>query len=77
MEYKVCNISGWYIDVHPMYGVIELSIVCKIHLLLNLICRHATGIGGQFVKGITGDFFAVMGFPMHRFSWELARILNE
>eukprot|EP00814_Leptocylindrus_danicus_P011310 CAMPEP_0116028348 /NCGR_PEP_ID=MMETSP0321-20121206/15339_1 /TAXON_ID=163516 /ORGANISM="Leptocylindrus danicus var. danicus, Strain B650" /LENGTH=227 /DNA_ID=CAMNT_0003502213 /DNA_START=141 /DNA_END=824 /DNA_ORIENTATION=+ len=35
------------------------------------------GIGGQFVKGISGDFFAVMGFPMHRFSWELARILNE
>ena len=24
------------------------------------------GIGGQFVKKIEGDFFAVMGFPMHR-----------
>ena len=26
------------------------------------------GMGGQFVKSITGDFFSVMGLPMHRTS---------
>eukprot|EP00592_Proboscia_alata_P001563 CAMPEP_0194370076 /NCGR_PEP_ID=MMETSP0174-20130528/18412_1 /TAXON_ID=216777 /ORGANISM="Proboscia alata, Strain PI-D3" /LENGTH=240 /DNA_ID=CAMNT_0039147365 /DNA_START=206 /DNA_END=928 /DNA_ORIENTATION=+ len=33
------------------------------------------GIGGQFVKEIKGDFFTVMGLPMHRLSKELSSIL--
>jgi septum formation protein len=30
------------------------------------------GIGGQFVQNITGDFFTVMGLPMHRTSQAIA-----
>lgn len=35
------------------------------------------GIGGQFVKSINGDFFTVMGFPMHRLSWEISQIIQD
>jgi septum formation protein len=37
------------------------------------------GIGGQFVSGLTGDFFTVMGLPMHKTSRALAQaiILDE
>lgn len=34
------------------------------------------GVGGQFVSGIVGDFFTVMGLPMHRTSRELARVVR-
>eukprot|EP00979_Chaetoceros_neogracilis_P017724 scaffold10267_cov270-Chaetoceros_neogracile.AAC.22 len=33
------------------------------------------GIGGQMIECMEGDFFAVMGLPMHRLSRELARAL--
>ena len=33
--------------------------------------------GGQFVSGITGCFYNVMGFPMHRFAAELVRLLER
>jgi septum formation protein len=33
------------------------------------------GIGGQMVERMDGDFFAVMGLPMHRLSQELAKAL--
>jgi septum formation protein len=35
------------------------------------------GIGGQLVERIEGDFFTVMGLPMHRFSRELSRAITE
>mmetsp|Transcript_31178 Transcript_31178/g.75365 ORF Transcript_31178/g.75365 Transcript_31178/m.75365 type:complete len:160 (+) Transcript_31178:3-482(+) len=35
------------------------------------------GIGGQFVTNITGDFFTVMGLPMHRTSTMLASALSS
>ena len=31
------------------------------------------GVGGSFVSGITGCYFSVMGFPIHRFSAEVRR----
>lgn len=34
------------------------------------------GIGGQLVEQLEGDFFTVMGLPMHRFSRELSNALN-
>ena len=35
------------------------------------------GIGGQLVSQITGDFFTVMGLPMHRTSRHLAQALQS
>ena len=35
------------------------------------------GVGGQLVEQIDGDFFTVMGLPMHRLSREMSRALNE
>jgi len=35
------------------------------------------GVGGQMVRHIDGDFFAVMGFPMHQFGVELAKLLDR
>jgi len=34
------------------------------------------GIGGQFVKTISGDFFTVMGLPMHKTSQLVASVLQ-
>jgi len=34
------------------------------------------GIGGQMIECMEGDFFAVMGLPMHRLSRELASALD-
>lgn len=34
------------------------------------------GIGGQLVERMEGDFFTVMGLPMHRLSKELANAIN-
>lgn len=34
------------------------------------------GIGGQFVSGLTGDFFTVMGLPMHKTSRALAQAIR-
>jgi septum formation protein len=36
----------------------------------------AQGIGGQFVKTISGDFFTVMGLPMHKTSQLVASALQ-
>ena len=35
------------------------------------------GYGGQFVERLESDFFNVMGFPLHRFSREMASLLRE
>jgi predicted house-cleaning NTP pyrophosphatase (Maf/HAM1 superfamily) len=34
------------------------------------------GVGGQLVTSVTGDFFTVMGLPMHKTSNALARALD-
>lgn len=35
------------------------------------------GIGGQFVQSIQGDFFTVMGLPMHPVSRELTKAIDQ
>ena len=35
------------------------------------------GIGGQFVQNIEGDFFTVMGLPMHRTSEQLGAAITD
>lgn len=35
------------------------------------------GIGGQLVERMEGDFFTVMGLPMHRLSRELSKAIGE
>lgn len=35
------------------------------------------GIGGQLVERMEGDFFTVMGLPMHRVSRVLAEAMAE
>lgn len=35
------------------------------------------GIGGQFVSKVEGDFFTVMGLPMHRTSMALAEAIQD
>jgi len=35
------------------------------------------GIGGQLVERMEGDFFTVMGLPMHRVSKVLAEAMAE
>lgn len=33
-------------------------------------------LGGSLVSSISGDYFNVMGFPVHRFSVELTKLLD-
>uniref|UniRef100_A0A7S1SGM0 Maf-like protein n=1 Tax=Tetraselmis chuii TaxID=63592 RepID=A0A7S1SGM0_9CHLO len=35
------------------------------------------GTAGSFVRGLKGDYFNVMGFPIHRFSVEMAALVRE
>mmetsp|Transcript_39142 Transcript_39142/g.110860 ORF Transcript_39142/g.110860 Transcript_39142/m.110860 type:complete len:220 (+) Transcript_39142:320-979(+) len=35
------------------------------------------GTAGSFVKGLKGDYFNVMGFPIHRFSQEIVKMIKE
>jgi septum formation protein len=35
------------------------------------------GTGGQIVESMKGDYYTVMGLPMHRLSRELANIINS
>lgn len=35
------------------------------------------GLAGSFVEGIEGCYFNVMGFPVHRFTWEVSRLLED
>ncbi|KAG1671612.1 hypothetical protein FOA52_006843 [Chlamydomonas sp. UWO 241] len=35
------------------------------------------GIAGSFVTGISGCYFNVMGFPLHAFSSEMVRLIDE
>ena len=35
------------------------------------------GIGGTLVKSIKGDYFNVVGFPLHRFCKEMQKILQK
>lgn len=35
------------------------------------------GLGGMLVEGIHGDYYNVMGFPLHRFCQHLAPVLAE
>uniref|UniRef100_A0A0P4W724 Septum formation protein Maf n=1 Tax=Scylla olivacea TaxID=85551 RepID=A0A0P4W724_SCYOL len=35
------------------------------------------GLGGTLVEGIRGDYYNVMGFPLHRFCQQLALVLVE
>jgi septum formation protein len=35
------------------------------------------GLAGSFVKGIDGCFYSVVGFPVHAFSKQLLRLIDE
>ncbi len=34
------------------------------------------GVAGSFVEGIQGCFYNVVGFPLHRFSSEVVRLID-
>lgn len=35
------------------------------------------GVGGVFVTGIKGDYYNVVGFPLHRFAVEIAKAFSQ
>jgi len=35
------------------------------------------GLGGTLIESIDGDFYNVVGFPLHRFTVEIIKILKE
>ncbi len=75
MESKVFNASYAFL----------LQNFCKVSsflshyiILLNYdpSQQFVLGIGGQFVTEISGDFFTVMGLPMHKTSKLIAKALQ-
>ncbi|XP_046854012.1 dTTP/UTP pyrophosphatase-like [Xenia sp. Carnegie-2017] len=38
---------------------------------------QSTGLGGSFVKSIDGDYFNVIGFPLHRFCVEIRSMFGN
>ena len=38
---------------------------------------QSTGLGGTLVKSISGDYFNVIGFPLHRFCVEIMMMFDD
>ena len=38
---------------------------------------QSTGLGGSFVKSISGDYFNVIGFPLHHFCVEIRAMFED
>jgi len=34
-------------------------------------------LGGTLIESISGDYYNVVGFPLHRFTIEIVKILQE
>lgn len=57
---------------------VSVSIIKYVHLSFD--CRDKAGayglqaIGGSLVEAIHGDYFNVVGFPLHHFSKQLLQL---
>ncbi len=73
--------SGEPMDKAGSYGIQDLGKVYRFFLytLYKIVFGFEIFIlkGCSLVESITGDFFNVMGFPAHKFSVELKKILDD
>lgn len=58
-------------------GDVCLCLLQLVSLTLPIYGIQSTGLGGSFVKSISGDYFNVMGFPLHRFCVEIRAMLVD
>lgn len=62
--------------------MLQAFLFCCNVFIFSVCCRDKAGgygiqaLGSTLIKGIKGDYFNVIGFPLHQFSKELLDIFS-